>query len=55
VFTLVSLTTNSARIGIAGGSYENGASTVTLRKGKTVTLVNTADGARYALRLVVVK
>jgi hypothetical protein len=55
VFTLVSLTTNAARIGIAGGSYENGAPTVTLRKGKTVTLVNTADGARYALRLVAVK
>jgi hypothetical protein len=52
VFTLVSLTRTSAKIGIAGGSYENGAATVTLLKGKTVTLMNTADGARYTLRLV---
>ena len=52
VFTLVSLTRTSAKIGIAGGSYENGAATVTLMKGKTVTLMNTADGARYTLRLL---
>jgi hypothetical protein len=55
VFTLVSLTTSAARIGIAGGSYESGATTVVLKKGKTVTLVNTADGTRYALRLVAAK
>ena len=52
VFTLVSLTRTSAKIGIAGGSYENGAATVTLVKGKTVTLMNTANGARYTLRLL---
>ena len=54
VFTLVSLTPRAAKIGIAGGSYENGAATVTLAKGKTVTLMNTADGMRYVLRLVTV-
>jgi hypothetical protein len=54
VFTLVSLTPRAAKIGIAGGSYENGAATVTLAKGKTVTLMNTADGTRYVLRLVAV-
>jgi hypothetical protein len=52
VFTLVSLTPRAAKIGIAGGSYENGAATVTLAKGKTITLMNTADGTRYVLRLV---
>lgn len=52
VFTLVSLTTGAAKVGIAGGSYESGAVTVTLKKGKTVTLINTADGTRYVLRLV---
>ena len=52
VFKLVSLTRTSAKIGIAGGSYESGAATVTLVKGKTVTLMNTADGTRYTLRLV---
>ncbi len=52
VFTLVSLTAGAAKIGIAGGAYENGAATVTLKKGKTVTLMNTANGTRYVLRLV---
>ncbi|HYY64911.1 MAG TPA: hypothetical protein VE688_09875 [Gaiellaceae bacterium] len=52
VFTLVSLTRTAAKIGIAGGSYESGAATVTLTKGKAITLMNTADGARYILRLV---
>ncbi|MGN6430079.1 MAG: hypothetical protein ACTHNB_05000 [Gaiellaceae bacterium] len=54
VFTLVSLTPRAAKIGIAGGSYESGAATVTLAKGKTITLMNTADGTRYVLRLVTV-
>jgi len=54
VFTLVSLTRGAAKIGIAGGSYESGAATVTLKKGKTVTLMNTADGARYVLRLIAI-
>ena len=54
VFTLVSLTPRAATIGIAGGNYENGAATITLAKGKTLTLMNTADGTRYVLRLVAV-
>ena len=54
VFTLASVTPRAAKIAIAGGSYENGEATVTLAKGKTVTLMNTADGTRYVLRLVAV-
>ena len=41
-----------AKIGIAGGALASGAGTVTLRPGKPVTLVNTADGTRYELKLV---
>ena len=52
VFTLVSLTATAVKIAIAGGSYENGAATVTLKKGQTATLLNTASGKRYILRLV---
>ena len=52
IFKLVSLTKNGAKIAIAGGSLDNGAPTVTLTKGKPVTLMNTADGTRYVLRLV---
>jgi hypothetical protein len=51
-FTLVSLTATTAKVGIAGGSFENGSRTVTLKRNKAVTLMNTADGTRYVLRLV---
>jgi hypothetical protein len=52
IFRLVSATATSARIGIAGGALASGEATVTLRKGKPLTLVNTADGVRYELKLV---
>ena len=52
VFKLVSLTTRTAKIGISGGSLSTGSGTVTLTKGKKVTLMNTADGTRYELTLV---
>ena len=52
VFVLVSLTTTQAKISISGGSLEGGAPAVGLRLGKTLTLQNTADGARYVLKLV---
>jgi len=51
-FKLISLTKKGAKISIAGGSLENGAPTVTLTKNKAVTLMNTADGTRYVLRLI---
>jgi hypothetical protein len=51
-FKLVSLTKRGAKISIAGGSLANGAPTVTLTKNKPLTLMNTADGTRYVLRLV---
>ena len=52
VFRLISLTKTTAKIGIAGGSLSTGVGDVTLRKGKKVTLMNTADGTRYELVLV---
>jgi hypothetical protein len=52
LFTLVSLTRTTAAIAVAGGSYADGASTVKLRRGKSLTLMNTADGTRYELKLV---
>ena len=51
-FKLVSLTAKSAQIGIAGGSYTSGEATIKLALGKKVTLMNTADGTRYELKLV---
>jgi hypothetical protein len=52
IFKLVSLTAKTARVGIAGGSLESGSAAVTLQRNKPVTLLNTADGTRYVLRLL---
>ena len=46
-----SLKKKQAKIGVAGGSFER-RQAVTLKLGKKVTLVNTATGVRYVLKLV---
>ena len=43
MFHLVSAAAHSAKISIVGGSYSNGAPSVTLRENKPVMLMNTAD------------
>jgi hypothetical protein len=53
IFKLVSLRGGTAKIGIVGGGYANGAPTIALKRGgKPVTLLNTADGTTYVLRFV---
>ena len=53
IFKLVSLKGTTAKIGIVDGTYATGTPTITLRKGgKPVTLMNTADGTTYVLRLL---
>lgn len=52
LFKLVSVAHGVARIGIANGSYSSGAHTVSLTTGRSLTLVDTADGVRYVLRLI---
>lgn len=53
IFKLTGLTGRTAKVGIVGGTYATGSQTITLRKGgKPVTLMNTADGTTYVLRLV---
>jgi hypothetical protein len=52
MFVLMSLTATTAKVGIADGTLDTGASTVTLKKGKKLTLQNTVDGARYELLLI---
>ena len=52
IFRVESIGKNgSIKISVNGGTYESGAATVTLKKGSTLTLMNTADGARYVLKL----
>lgn len=52
LFKLVSVAHGVARIGIASGSYASGAQTVSLAAGRSLTLVDTADGIRYKIRLL---
>jgi hypothetical protein len=52
VFVLVSVSRTTARVAISGGSLDSGGATLTLKKGKKVTLENTVDSARYVLLLV---
>jgi hypothetical protein len=52
VFKLVSLARGAVNIGIASGSYTSGAQTVRLSSVRSLTLVDTADGVRYRLRLL---
>jgi hypothetical protein len=51
LFVLAGLTENAAKIGVAGGSLTSG-KTVKLALGHHVTLVDTATGARYVLKLL---
>ena len=50
LFVLRSLKKKQAKINVAGGSFDGG-KPVTLKLGKKVTLVNTATGVRYVLKL----
>jgi hypothetical protein len=52
LFHLASVGRGVAKISIAGGSLSDGHATVTLRKGRPLTLQNDADGTRYELRLL---
>jgi hypothetical protein len=50
-FVLLSLKPKSAQIGVVGGAF-TGSPAITLKMGQSLTLVNTATGARYTLRLL---
>ena len=48
-FRLVSFSGQTMRIRVAGGVFSGGGATLTIRKGRTLTLANTATGVRYRL------
>jgi hypothetical protein len=52
IFVLLSVSKTTAKVAISGGSLASGGASVTLKKGKKLTLENTVDGARYVLLLV---
>lgn len=49
VFRLVSVTSAGAQIAVDGGSYADGSDTLTLVKGKQLTLLDTTTRAQYRL------
>ena len=51
LFVVRSVKKKQVKIGVAGGSFDD-SQAVTLTQGKKVTLVNTATGVRYELKLV---
>jgi hypothetical protein len=53
IFVLVEIAENgkSVKIAIAGGSYDSGQPTATIKLGQKLTLVNTSDGSRYVISL----
>ena len=52
VFVLSSLSAAKIQISVAGGSFSSGQSNVTIKKGKSVVLVNTVDSTRYAIKFI---
>jgi hypothetical protein len=52
LFRLVGTSHGGVRIAIANGSYSSGAHSVSLTLGRSLTLVDTADGIRYKIRLL---
>jgi hypothetical protein len=50
-FTLVSVSEQSASIGLVSGSFSNGDDTISINVGETLVLV-ADDGTRYAIKLV---
>jgi hypothetical protein len=52
IFRLVSLKAASAKIALVAGEFSNGVETVTLRRGKPLTLVSQPDGLRYTITLL---
>jgi hypothetical protein len=52
LFRLLSIKDGVAKITIAGGTLQDGSEAVSLTKDEPLTLMNTADGTKYVIRLV---
>ena len=51
-FELVAVANRQVTIGLANGSFASRQQTITLKLGKSVTLISQPDGARFTLKLV---
>jgi hypothetical protein len=55
LFRFVSAKDDIAQLSIVGGSLQDGSATVPLAIGKPLTLMNTADGTRFVVKLLALK
>jgi hypothetical protein len=55
VFTLAAISKKSVKIGLVTGEFSTGVPTISLKLGKSVTLVSEPDGLRYIVKLVSVR
>ena len=55
ILRLLSGTTKSVKVALVSGQFSNGSTTLTLKVGKSVTLVSRPDGIRYVIKLVAVE
>jgi hypothetical protein len=51
-FVLNSVTAKQIKISVSGGSFSSGQAKVTIKRGKSVALVNTVDSFRYVIKYV---
>ena len=52
LFRLVSVSSSSVKVGLVSGQFNNGKKTITIKLGKSVTLVSQPDGVRYVITFV---
>lgn len=52
IFRLVSVTNASVKVGLVSGSFSAGQKSITIKRGKSVTLVSQPDGVRYVITFV---
>ena len=52
IFTLVKVSKGKIELGLVSGEFNAGDATITVKVGKTVTLVSQPDGLRYVIKLV---
>ncbi|MDX6515460.1 MAG: hypothetical protein QOH73_1126 [Gaiellaceae bacterium] len=54
MFTLDAISGTSVKLSLVAGTFANGSATITLLKGRRITLRNTADGSSYVVQLITV-
>ena len=54
IFRLAAISNASVKVGLVSGTFSDGRKTITVRRGKSVTLVSQPDGVRYVITFVAI-